>query len=663
MKHLIKGDKLVPEDFKLVGRHEEMQNMFSVLMRQKASSLILIGPGGVGCSALLKGLQQSKTNPDTPYDIVAKNFYWLNVDSLFSSGETHQINEDATLMADMLARNTDNVLVVENVRGLIEGARNHGCSNIINMLLHRVKKRRFQMILEVHDSDAGLVFGLHVNIKDFFTVLEINEPKGDELRDIVVEACKGIEQHHMIRISDDAIDTAIQLTQKFSSNHPSLNRSQPECTISLIDLSMADYRRDCHEELSDADKYALNKIISMRQKSIAFLNTSQTALEHEMNAFEEDKAKNNLTIHTTELIESLKSDIGVAHRQIETSQQEYETTARKINENFILGIDHVIDEFAEKSNISASKLREDEKKKILGLAARVKQQLFDQDHVVDAVCDALKVAYAGLRDNDKPLGSFLLAGASGVGKTELVKVLSNELQGSRDSNIRIDCSEFQEKHSVAGLIGPPPGYEGFDMDAGVLTTGVRRNPHSIVLFDEVEKAHVNIFDLLLQVLDDARLTSSYGLTVKFNHTLILLTTNIGSQHFLDTSLTHEEAEARMMQDLEDKFRPEFLNRFNGRRNIHGFRTLRHDTIIKIAEREIMNVNAKIAGQNVKITMPEDQMREMVEDLYQPTSGAREIKGILSTSIHPEVAHHILNGTLKSDMNVRYDRNSRKISVE
>jgi ATP-dependent Clp protease ATP-binding subunit ClpB len=380
----------------------------------------------------------------------------------------------------------------------------------------------------------------------------------------VIAGSNKIEAHHRIKVSEEAIDTAIKMTQKFTSNHPSLSRCQPERTINLInliDMAMATYRNDCHETIVPDVRNKLKSLFTERKKAQDYRAETQALLDDELARLKEEADGKRAKMSERE--NELKANIRKAETISQNLSSQYDMFTTEINAPFILKPDYVLREFSEKSNIPMDKLNQDERAKILSLPARLRGHIFDQDHVVDALCDSIISASAGLKSDTKPIASYLFAGSSGVGKTEIVKALSIELQGSTNAMVRVDCSEFQEKHSIAKLIGAPPGYEGFSEEAGFLTTAVRRNPHSIILFDEIEKAHPNIFDLLLQVLDDARLTSSYGITAHFNETIVLLTTNIGQEHFLNFNLTHEEAEKALVRDLEKSFRPEFLNRLDG----------------------------------------------------------------------------------------------------
>ena len=351
----------------------------------------------------------------------------------------------------------------------------------------------------------------------------------------------------------------------------------------------------------------------------------------------------------------IQSEMREANRAVAENKAAFEALEQEMNEGLALDPQAVTLEFSSISGIPADKLNQDEREKLLHLDETLKARVFGQDHAVEKLVGAVLMANAGLKEPDKPQGSFMFCGPSGVGKTEIAKALAMALKDSEKAMLRFDMSEYMEKHALAKLIGAPPGYEGYEA-GGILTNSVRRNPHSIILFDEIEKAHPDVFNVFLQVLDDGRLTDNRGLTVSFANTLIIMTTNIGQPHFLDDALEYSEAMAETMRELEGTFRPEFLNRFNGRQNIIGFKKLPLSLIERIAERELRKVNARIAaaGHAVQITMEKDQIAALCADRYNPVHGARGIPGFFAATVYPSIARSILTSPdVAGTLDLRY----------
>jgi len=335
----------------------------------------------------------------------------------------------------------------------------------------------------------------------------------------------------------------------------------------------------------------------------------------------------------------------------------------EINDKLELCKDKVLLEFSAISGIPVNKLTQDERAKLMHLDENLGNRVFGQDEAVNKLANQIRVARAGLQNPDKPQASFMFLGPSGVGKTELAKALTTELFDDERSLLRFDMSEYMEKHAVAKLIGSPPGYEGYEA-GGILTNEMRKNPRRIILFDEIEKAHSDIFNVFLQILDDARLTDNRGLTVSFRDATILMTTNIGTTHFLNVE-NFEAAKDLAMEDLESEYRPEFLARFNGKRNIVCFKPLGLEVIEKIATRDILRLNqmVKISSPNIEVDFPEKDIALMCRDHYKPVSGARGITGYIEGVIKPEIANTVLfDESASGKIVINYDEKAKDVVV-
>ena len=736
---LIRGSEYLARypGFKLIAREEELKRLSRILMRDKANSVLLVGPGGVGCTALCLELEACKTDPETPFDILNKRLFWLDTDGLFASGDTNEMNENFQNMLRRLSRYPDTLLVIEDMRDFIEATRNNGCTNFINAMMRAIERGKFQAIFESRDDDLEIVLKCHSNITEFFTMLDLNEPEADALQDIVSVAVKRLSDHHKIPVSQDAVETAIELTGKYRVREMSLSRAQPERTLNLLDRALTTYRQDAHArppklvekmtelaiveralsgediaELAGQSKDDLSKAKTALEGTIEIIQNeweeTQTRLrkihknqsdgeealkdleerletqrekdkdireatnedlqekaeEREKPEFQSFNMRTAAAGYESEKVNKIKAEIDLLQKAIAENKQKFEALTKEINDGLILAPDHVLKEFSQLSGIPANKLNQDERAKLINLDKSLSGRVFGQDHAVTKLADAVRVARVGLKDPNKPQAAFMFLGPSGVGKTEMAKALTAALHDDERALLRFDMSEYMEKHAVAKLIGAPPGYEGYEA-GGILTNAMRRNPYVVILFDEIEKAHPDIFNVFLQVLDDGRLTDNRGLTVSFSEAIIIMTTNIGQKNFLDSSMDFDEAELETFRELDDTYRPEFLNRFNGRQNIVCFNALNLEVIEMIAKREIKKLNAQIKaqGRELEIEIADESLTALCKDQYNPANGARGIPGYFASQIHPAVANTMLQAeTARGVMEVIYNAETRSLEV-
>jgi ATP-dependent Clp protease ATP-binding subunit ClpB len=737
--YLIRGLDYLEQtpNFSLVGREDTRQKLTAILMRKSANSVLLVGPGGVGCSAICKGLQKSKENPDSPFDIVSKRFFWLDSDGLFSSGDPNRINNSFEKTIKRLSRTPNTVLILDDMRDFIDAARNNGCTNLINWLMRAIRQGKFQVIMETRDEDLETVLKCHSDMKERYTVLDIREPEPDVLRVIVKAAAEiQLRPHHKIRISEEAIDTAIEVTGKYRVHDLGLSRAQPERSITLLDRALTSYRLQAHaadpnlQALHERQQALEHKIFeagdtgeanaseraglesklanigdeiqqlesawNKRQGEIRKLYQEMREGEEAIRGLEDDleiqlleEERRNLEAadaadkpqaneqdkktsfvsfasraaaggYDSEAVSDIKRRMADFQKEVDRNRQSFETLTASINDQLELQKEHILSEFSSISGIPVSKLTEDERAKLLHLDENLMDRVFGQTEAVTMLANQVRVARAGLQSPNKPQAAFMFLGPSGVGKTELAKALTAELYDER-ALLRFDMSEYMEKHAVAKLIGAPPGYEGYEA-GGILTNEMRRNPRRIILFDEIEKAHDDIFNVFLQILDDARLTDNRGLTVSFRDAVILMTTNIGTKHFLSVE-DFDEAKGRALEDLDDRYRPEFLARFNGKRNIVCFRPLDLPIIEKIATRDLARLNQMVKESlpDIDIQMSAQDLAAMCRDHYRPITGARGITGYIEGVIKPEIATTVLfNPDSKGTIFIGYDDETQSV---
>lgn len=658
MSYLITGSEYIKKfpNFALIGMEDEMERMFSILTRKKANSVLLVGPGGVGCSTLCIGLEYAKKDPSAPFDIISKRLYWFDYTTLFATGDMEYINSEFAKIVNVLKRTPNSVLIVENTKDFIENARANGASHFINALISMVKEDTTQVIFEVREENLEYVLSYHGNIRESFTMLLVDEPKNGELEKIVDNIAIRISEYYKIAIDDDAKRAAIEMTSKYRVNDPGLSRAQPERTTTLLDRAMSSYALEAHKNIDPETKQRMN--VLYREQRDAELEIHK--LDDKIAEILASKEPSTYQFSEPAEVVRIRTDIRKLEEYVKENADKYHAIELDINASLKLDRAHVLREFAKISGISANKLGEDEKDKLRNLEEILKGRIFGQDHVVKKLANAVKVARVGNRNKDKPQASFMFLGPSGTGKTEIAKVLSLALLDSEKALTRFDMSEYMEKHSVSKLIGSPPGFEGFEM-GGALTNAMRSNPNRILLFDEIEKAHPVIFDIFLQILSDGRLTDNVGRVVSFSDSIIIMTTNIGQPRFLDTSMTFEEASELAIADLGDTYRNEFLNRFAGRQNIVCFNALKAEHIAKIIRREFNDLISTYVENGINLSITDETINEFCEHHYDPATGARGLPGYIQANLEPIIAELVIEGK-GGDLEVRVSTENKNLEV-
>lgn len=643
---LIRGGDVLKAhpDFKLVGRIDELNDLMTVLMKMRKNSLIVTGRGGVGITSILYGIQASKSDLTTPVDIVGKRIFWLNTDKLFESGNSTVINALFDRIRSTLSKSAQSVVVLEDAVDFIKASQNNGCTHLLNGLMGDLKSGKYQAILEAKDDQVGEVLKCDGDIQEFCTLYEIKEPTAENLKNIVAQAVTTLERHHGIAVKPSAAQVAVELTEKYKLSEL---RAQPDAAVSVLDRALTEFRKQVHLSQHSPEWEARQKEIRAHYKDMSDGAEEIRRLEDEIERLREQSAQKVEQVGSaltpivteaqfdTEEILGIKGRIKKFESLVQQASDAYKSKVSEIYKGLQLDETAVLRTFSALSGIPVDSLSEDERKRLGRLDAILAARVVGQEEPTQEIAKAVKRSRVGLKLPNKPSGTFMFLGPSGVGKTELAKALAEALQVPL---LRFDMSEYMEKHAVAKLIGAPPGYEGYE-HGGILTNAVRKNPYSVVLFDEIEKAHVDVFNVMLQLLDDARLTDSRGLTASFKDTIVIMTTNIGTPHFLDPAIEFEESKELALEELRKQYRPEFLGRFGG--NIYCFRRLQSEVLQVIAKKELARINTLIQDRGLSLAMEPKDLEAMIASKYVPREGARSILGYIDRNITSGIAEVVL----------------------
>ena len=676
MSILTTGQKYLEKfpNFELVGRSEELERICSVLLRNKANSIFLTGIDGVGCADICLGLQASKSDPNSPSDVFSKRLFWLDVDELFSNGNNGDLSGEFSKVINELKRAHNSIVIIEDTKDFIESARNTGSLHFLNAISMGIRNNDFQAIFQAKDEEIDAILKTHTDINQLFTFISVDEPVGDNLETIVRTAVKRLSKHHKMRISDDAITTAIELTTKYQTRDAGLSKAQPERTITLIDRALSAYRLNSHKTapvgFSEADWTIMQNSFRQYYRELRDAEDAITDQEEALQSqFASEKKRanavddspQNLMGETTAVLE-IKKKINLYQKEADKFKKKFDDLTAIVNNHLELTKDLILLEFSDISGISVNKLNQNEIEKLKVLEPTLKKRIFGQDEVVNKLSNAVKIARVGGRNKDRPQASFLFLGPSGVGKTEVSKALASLLLDDEKALTRFDMSEYMEKHAVAKLIGAPPGYEGFEA-GGILTNLMRKNGNRILLFDEIEKADSSIFNIFLQILSDGRLSDNLGRTASFQDAIIIMTTNIGQDHFLNAELNTEDANALAITELNATYKSEFLNRFAGRQNIVPFKKLDLDSIKKIVSREFFNLNKAYIQKGFEIKISDAELDKFCSSVYDPKIGARGLPGYIEANVEPVIVNELLdNPGTNGIMHVSYDSETLKLNV-
>ena len=681
----------------VIGRDEEIRNVIRILSRKTKNNPVLIGEPGVGKTAIAEGLAQRIVKKDVPKQLQDKTIFSLDMGALIAGAKYRGEFEERlkAVLNEVKKSEGKIILFIDELHTIVGAGKTEGSMDAGNLLkpmlargeLHCIGATTLDEYRQYIEKDAAL--------ERRFQPVQVDEPTVEDTIAILRGLKERYEVFHGVKIADSAIIAAATLSHRYITD-----RFLPDKAIDLIDEACAQIRTEMDSMPTELDAVS-RKIIQMEieeaalkkeedELSKARLAELQKELAEERDSFNAMKAQWENEKNAIGRVQQLREKIEDLNRQIEAAEQSYdlekaaelkygrlpeakkqleeeERRAQSAKDSNILR-DRVTDEEIAKiverwTGIPVSRLVQGEREKLLTLDETLHKRVVGQDEAVQAVTEAIQRSRAGIQDPNRPIGSFLFLGPTGVGKTELAKALAQALFDDENNMVRIDMSEYMEKYSVSRLIGAPPGYVGYE-EGGQLTEAVRRKPYSVVLFDEVEKAHPDVFNVLLQVLDDGRITDSQGRTVDFKNTILILTSNLGSEYILNginaDGTIEESAKEQVRALLRRTFRPEFLNRLD---EIVFYKPLTKENVTKIIDLQIAKLNDRLADQQIRCELTPAAKAAIVDAAYDPQYGARPLRRYVQHTVETMLSKRLLRGDVTPGQTVTVDAENGELVMK
>ncbi|MBF0196239.1 MAG: ATP-dependent chaperone ClpB [Planctomycetes bacterium] len=674
----------------VIGRDDEIRRVIQVLQRRTKNNPILIGEPGVGKTALVEGLALRIAQEEVPNSLVNKKVLVLDLASLVAGAKYRgDFEERLKGVLKELSKDSEGIILfIDEIHTLVGAGKTEGAMDAGNMLKPALARGELHCVGATTLDEYRKYIEKDPALDRRFQRLLVEEPSVEDSVAILRGLKEKYEVHHGVQLSDPAIISAVELSHRYITD-----RFLPDKAIDLIDESMSRIRVELDskpEKLDILDRRIIQLKIEReavsKEKDEASLKRRER-IEEELNELQKEYADLeevwNAEKGIVQTAQSIQEELDVCRAEVERARREshwqkmselqygkipeLEEKLQKLNETSgtrellknDVGVDEIAEVVARITGIPVAKLVGGEREKLQALEGSLAARVVGQSHAISLASQAIRRSRAGLGEEGRPLGSFLFLGPTGVGKTELCRALADQLFDSQDAIVRVDMSEYMEKHSVARLIGAPPGYVGYD-EGGFLSEQVRRRPYSLVLFDEVEKAHPDVFNVLLQVLDDGRLTDGQGRTVDFRNTVIIMTSNLGAHHIqrmIDGDT--DSINSAVMEEVRQHFRPEFINRIDEQ---IVFNRLGSEQIYKICELQLSLVAKRLATQDISITWSEDTVRHLAEVGFDPVYGARPVKRVIQREVENRLSDEIIAGKLGQGDVIHLDYRDKKLQV-
>ncbi len=680
---LEKFGRMITDDVKLgkldpvIGRDDEIRRMIKILLRKSKNNPVLIGDPGVGKTAIAEGLAQRIVNKDVPLGLQNKSLYELDIASLIAGAKFRgEFEERLKAVLNKIKERDDIILFIDELHTIVGAGASEGGVDASNMLKPMLARGEIQTIGATTLNEYRKYIEKDQALERRFQKIIITEPSVADTISILRGLKERFEAHHGVNISDNALVSAAVLSNRYITD-----RFLPDKAIDLVDEACASIRMEMDTlptELDllnrkvlqleieksalkkEGDEISLNRLKKL-EKELTTLKSQQESLK---TAWEKEKTNLNK-------VKILKNDLEEAKLQLTNALNEidYEKAAKLqygkipeleskiknlLNENQFnlisenVNSDQIANIVSKWTHIPITKLMQEDREKLLNLQKELKKRVIGQDHALKLVSDAIIRQRAGIKDENRPIGSFIFLGPTGVGKTEVARALAENLFDDEKHIVRLDMSEYMERHSVSRLIGAPPGYIGYD-EGGQLTEKVRRKPYSIILLDEIEKAHSDVFNILLQILDDGRLTDNQGRVVDFKNTIIIMTSNLGSNYLLNNE---KEKVAALVKET---FKPEFINRID---EIVYFNPLSFNVQKEIVTKMLVDLQTRLQAKDIKISFEESVNKQILKEAYSDEYGARPIKRYIQRHLETFIAENIIKNRLHphKDYQITYDNN-------
>ena len=679
----------------VIGRDEEIRRVLQILSRRTKNNPILVGEPGVGKTAIAEGIAQRIVNGDVPENLKNKEIYSLDMGALIA-GAKYQGEFEERLKAvvkSVVDSNGEIILFIDEIHTLVGAGQSSGAMDAANILKPALARGELRSIGSTTLDEYQKYFEKDKALERRFQMVMVDEPSPAEAISILRGLKERYENHHKVKIDDDSLIAAVELSHRYITN-----RYLPDKAIDLVDEAAAKLRLEMNS-VPDAIDELDRKIKQLEIEKAAIKREGKSPklseIDSELQALNaERKVKNEKWKKEKELldqsqgirkeIETLKFKAAEAERsgdygkvaeirygKIGSLQEKLKGIEEKLKSDpnplitESVTPEDIAEVVAKWTGIPVKRMLESEKEKLVRMEEALHQRVIGQDEAINAVSNAVRRSRAGLQNEKRPIGSFLFLGTTGVGKTELAKALAEFLFNDENMMTSIDMSEYQERHSVSRLVGAPPGYVGYD-EGGQLTEAVRRKPYSVILLDEIEKAHPDVFNILLQVLDDGRLTDNKGRTVNFKNTILIMTSNIGSdviQEYMEKvdksnkETVMDECRQKVIQILKTKVRPEFINRID---EIIMFEPLTEDDIRKILELQISQLRKLLESKGISIEFSEAAISSLAKRGYDPAYGARPIKRLLQKELINSLATALIKGEIDKEKPIYVDLDGGKI---